>query len=83
MKTTKPKDVDDFIQGAPLGTPGADSAVTNKSRNNTNKGKQILVRTEIKLPLDLSETLRVYAFTNRVTKVAVVREALREYLKTH
>jgi len=39
------------------------------------------VREEFRLPFDLAEKLRKYAFENRTTKTATVVDALEEYLK--
>ena len=38
------------------------------------------VREEFRLPFKLAEKLRSYAFKNRTTKVAVVKEALEQFL---
>jgi hypothetical protein len=39
------------------------------------------IREEFKLPFDLAEQLRAYAFENRITKTAVVISALEKFLQ--
>ena len=72
----KPKGLSDF-----LGEEERKSEDTD-IRKHESTAKRITVREEFRLPEDLAENLRTYAFHNRITKTAVVIEALNKFLES-
>ena len=57
------------------------NSVVTDIRKNGNTKKHKTVREEFRLPENLAETLRIYAFNHRTTKTAVVIEALEKFFE--
>ena len=78
LKSKKPQDLSSFLDDNEKDTENR-KAVKTESRTKSKKTKKT-VREEFRLPFKLAEKLRSYAFKNRTTKVAVVKEALEQFL---
>ncbi len=90
----KPHSITDFLEN-PAGTETR-KAVNTKIRKPVKTGRRKPVNTdyrktdraeatkreELKMPLELAEWLREYAFMERTTKTAVIVEALNRFRKT-
>ncbi len=63
------------------GKPDSSDSIVTDIRKNGNTVKRKTVREEFRLPENLAETLRIYAFNHRTTKTAVVIEALEKFFK--
>lgn len=77
----KPSGIGDFLeeddQAADQGKEAARKAGDTDNRNSV---QPKTAREEFRLPYELSERLRKYAFENRTTKTAAVVEALEKFL---
>ncbi len=75
----KPKGLSDFLEEDKKNM--VRKAVNTDLLENDITDKRKTVREEFRLPEDLAENLRTYAFHHRTTKTTVVIEALNEFLK--
>jgi len=52
-----------------------------KPENQEDGSSEDRIREEVRLPIDLAEALRLYAFQQRMKKTTVMTQALREFLQ--
>lgn len=77
-KDEKPKGISSFLSDDEQDTENRSSVNTETRKKKPKAQKK--VREEFRLPADLAEKLRKRAFEERRSKVAIVIEALEEYL---
>ena len=73
--------LDDESEGSSRKSVTTENRTTVQSENHIDAKRQGKVREEFRLPEDLAETLRDYAYHNRRKKTAVVIEALSEFFR--
>ena len=78
---SKPQSIEDLLGNGDTENQETVKPVSRKvdERNDSKTSPMEWVREEFRLPADLAEQLRLYAFENRTKKVAVVRQALEEF----
>lgn len=82
LETPKPSGIGDFLDEEKRDVRNSVNTDNGNSVNTEIRTDTIkTTREEFRLPIDLADKLRKYAFETRMTKTAVVVEALEKFLK--